>query len=278
MSSLMKVVPKKRLGQHFLRERGVLGRIVRTLDPRKTDVVLEVGAGDGALSGLLAPLAARLIAVEIDRECTQPLSDLLEPFGTALVIEADILKVELEEILELEPGAKALAVGNLPYNAATAIVQRFLDAGSLFERMIFMLQLEVAQRIVANPGSGDYGYLSVYCQYHAFARFCFKVRPECFVPRPAVTSAVVALEPRREVTVRGPAAPPLVVARAAFAHRRKMLANSLRQSREFGAWTDALLQGAGIDGRLRAEALTPEDYVKLGAELALREGAPRQAE
>jgi len=276
----MKVIPKKRFGQHFLRDSGVLQRILETLSPGPDETVVEVGAGDGALTRVLAPRASRLIAIEIDRECHAGLGDVLAPWPGAILVPQDILDIDPGRLPGLLPGAPCVVVGNLPYNAATAILSHFLSATAGFERMVFMVQLEVAQRITAIPGSKTYGYLSVFCQYHATVRLCFKVDPACFVPRPKVMSAVVDLRPHPHLAVRGADAPALVVARAAFAHRRKTLANSLARDARLGPVSRSLLEQAGIEGRLRAESLDVGAFIKLGSILESRYGSgagPRAA-
>jgi 16S rRNA (adenine1518-N6/adenine1519-N6)-dimethyltransferase len=254
---------KKRFGQHFLRDTGVLDRIVRWIGPGPGDLFLEIGAGTGALSRLLAGHAERLWAVELDRDCIPLLEDALAPFPGASVIGADILKYDFGLLPAPGPGQKLRVAGNLPYNIATATIGRLFDSRLEPADMFFMLQLEVAQRIAAPPGSRLYGYLSVRCQYHAEVRMGFRVSPSCFVPRPAVSSAMIALTPRAGRRGPGWEAHFDLLCKGAFAHRRKTLGNSLSLHPQLGKIAPALLEAAGIDGRRRAEDLSVDEYVRL---------------
>jgi 16S rRNA (adenine1518-N6/adenine1519-N6)-dimethyltransferase len=269
MSSQMTARAKKRFGQHFLKDRGVLGRIQRLIRPQPHDFVVEIGAGQGALSVLLAPAVAALVAIEIDFDCVEALRAALEPFPSAVVEPSDFLSLDLFTLLasRLDPQERMRVVGNLPYNISTAIIEKTLDSGLPVEDMIFMVQLEVAQRIVASPGSRTYGYLSVYCQHRADVRIGFKVSPSCFVPRPKVTSAIITLRPK--IRVFDPVFERCLeeLAKAAFGHRRKMLANSLKRHARFAGIVDQLLSFAGIDGTLRPEQLSVGDYERLAGML-----------
>ncbi len=258
---------KKRFGQHFLRDSGTLERIVRLIRPRPEDRVLEIGAGQGALSVRLAPLVARLIALEIDRDCIAPLRAALEPFPSAVVEQGDILTHDLSELATHLEGKKLRLVGNLPFNIATTIIERILESDLPVEDMIVMAQLEVAQRIAAFPGSRDYGYFSIYCQHRADVRIEFKVSPACFVPRPRVTSAMVTLRPKPRAFDPALEKRFQELAKAAFSHRRKTLANSLTNHPEFAAITHRLLSVTGIDGVLRPEQLSVADYERLAQAL-----------
>lgn len=262
----MRTVAKKRFGQHFLRDTGVLDRISRLIQPRSEDVVIEIGAGDGALSVRLAPLVAQLLAVEVDVDCLPSLETLLSPFPTANIIQGDILELNLDELAakHLGAGNRLRAVGNLPYNIATSIIQRLLRSPLPFTDMIFMVQLEVAERIIALPGSRQFGLLSIQCQHLAQVHIAFKVSPACFVPRPKVMSAVVTLHPllpKHSNTVLEACFIELV--KAAFSHRRKTLANSLRRHPVLGTHSGALLSEAGIDGSRRPEDLSVKEYEHL---------------
>ena len=260
---------KKRFGQHFLRDSSVLERLVRLIRPQAQDLIVEIGAGEGALSLRLAPSVAELVAVEIDFDRVEPLRAALEPFPTAFVEPSDFLSLDLSALLgpHMEHQKRLRMVGNLPFNISTAIIEKVLDSGLPVEDMIFMVQLEVAQRIVASPGSRAYGYLSVYCQHHADVRMEFKVPPWCFVPRPKVTSAMITLRPK--VQAFDPALERCFqeLAKAAFGHRRKTLTNSIRSTARFAGIVDQLLSTAEIKGTLRPEQLTVEDYERLAQAL-----------
>ncbi len=271
----MRIRAKKRFGQHFLRDTGVLDRLARLVSPLPDDLIIEIGAGDGSLSTRLVPAARRLLAIELDVDCLQPLQASLSPFPSACVIAADVLRLDLEELVRehLRSGDRLRAVGNLPYNIATAIIERLLQSPLLLADMVFMVQLEVAERITANPGSRQYGFLSIMCQHFAEARIAFKVSPACFVPRPKVVSAVLQLRPRHDD--RNPEIEEcfMEITKASFSHRRKTLANSLRLHQGLEDASAPFLAKAGIDGSRRPEDLTVREYEHLARTyLAFRHG------
>jgi len=257
--------PKRRFGQHFLRDTGVLDRIVRWIQPATDDLFLDIGAGDGALSVRLAGRVARLVAIEVDADRIPLLEKALARFESATVIAGDILQLNLSELVSryIQPGQKLRIAGNLPYNIATAIIEKLLHSQLSISDLFFMVQLEVAQRITASPGSKQYGLLSVECQHRADVRWGFKVSPACFVPRPRVSSATLSFCPKPHS--RDPALEPdfEALCKAAFAYRRKTLENSLRRHPVLGKITRALLNSAGIDGSRRAEELSVQEYENL---------------
>jgi len=254
--------PKKRFGQHFLRDTGVLERIVRWIQPTPDDLFLEIGAGDGALSARLAERVARLLAIEVDLDRIPYLESTLAIFKSATVISGDVLQLDLAGLVAryLQPGQKLRVAGNLPYNIATAIIEKLLHGGLPIEDMFFMVQLEVAQRITASPGSRQYGFLSVNCQHRADVQMGFRVSPACFVPRPQVSSAMLSFRPK--VNLQDPAFDSdfEALGKAAFSYRRKTLENSLSRHPVFGAISRTLLNRAGIDGARRAEELSVQEY------------------
>jgi 16S rRNA (adenine1518-N6/adenine1519-N6)-dimethyltransferase len=258
--------PKKRFGQHFLRDTGVVERIVRWIQPSPADLFLEIGAGTGLLSCRLAPKIGRLLAVEIDLDIIPELERALKPFPSAQIIQGDILQLDLEEIAATrsDPGQTLRIAGNLPYNVATAIIEKLLRRASLpIQDMFFMVQLEVAQRIAAPPGSRQYGLLSVVCQHYSEVRLGFKVSSACFVPRPQVSSAMISLRPKHEVNDASYEAGFELIAKAAFSYRRKTLANSMARNPALGSISLDLLSRADIDGSRRAEELSIEEYEHL---------------
>ncbi|MGD0307710.1 MAG: 16S rRNA (adenine(1518)-N(6)/adenine(1519)-N(6))-dimethyltransferase RsmA [Acidobacteriota bacterium] len=261
----MKNLPKKRYGQHFLRDTGILDRIVTMIQPGPADLMLEVGAGDGALSRRLAPRVLRLFALELDRDLIPDLQEALAPCPNAEVIKGDVLRVDLCALLGqfLHPDIKLRIAGNLPYNIGTAIIERLIELRLPIADMVFMLQRETAMRINAVPRSQDYGFFSVYCQHHCEIEMGFRVSPACFVPRPKVQSAMIRLRPRMRNSDAGIEADFLVLAKAAFAHRRKKLANSLRYHEGIAPMADEILATAGVDGSCRAEDLGVEIYEEL---------------
>ena len=261
----MKISSKKRFGQHFLKDTGVIDRIVRHIHPGPGDLILDVGAGHGALSARLAPSGSRLLAIEVDTDCIPHLKAALAAFPSATVVVGDILQVNLTELIayHFQAGQKLRFVGNLPYYIATAIIEKLLHARLPIEDMIFMVQLEVAERITANPGSRQYGFLSVDCQHHAAVGLAFTVSPACFVPRPNVISAIVSFRPKHAHPDSSFERDFETLAKAAFAHRRKTLVNSLKRHPGFGDLSGALLYKAGIDGNRRAEELSVQEYEHL---------------
>jgi 16S rRNA (adenine1518-N6/adenine1519-N6)-dimethyltransferase len=256
---------KKRFGQHFLRDTGVLDRIVRWIHPSREELFLDIGAGDGALSTRLAPEVSCLLAIEIDSDRIPLLQTSLAAHATATVIPGDILQLDLEELVApyLQPGGKLRIAGNLPYNISTVIIEKLLHTNLPILDMTFMVQLEVAQRITAVPGTREYGYFSVECQHHADARFGFKVSPACFVPRPKVVSAMVAFRPKTSALDSAVEPDFEIITKAAFSYRRKTIDNSLSRHPSLGSLSRQLLKRAGIDGSRRAEQLSVQDYEHL---------------
>jgi 16S rRNA (adenine1518-N6/adenine1519-N6)-dimethyltransferase len=256
---------KKRFGQHFLRDTGILGRLERLIEPVKGDCVIEIGAGDGALSARIAPLVSRYLAIEIDADQMADLRAVLAPWPHATAIQGDILNLDLHSLLSgaNHEALRPRIIGNLPYNVATAIIQNSLRLQAHVSDMVYMVQLEVAERIIAPPGSRTYGYLSIDCQHRADVRLAFKVPPACFVPRPRVMSAVVTFRPRgidpgskMDLCFDN-------LVKAAFAYRRKTVLNSLRRHPEFGPVAEKMLAEAGIADKRRAEEITIAEYRRL---------------
>ncbi len=261
----MKVISKRRYGQHFLRDTGVLDRIVRLISPTPEDVLIEVGGGDGALSVRLAPEVRRLLVMEIDKDLIAGLTRVLAPYATAEVLAQDALHADFAAIAApyLLPAARLRIVGNLPYNIGTAIIEKLLLQDLSAEDLVFMLQLETAERINAAPGSKDYGFFSVLCQHYCETKLAFRVSPARFVPRPRVHSAMITLRQKKRSCTPDLEICFLRMARAAFAYRRKRVANSLRQDPELAPLTETLLNLAGIDGARRAEDLSVPEYERL---------------
>jgi len=262
------VEAKKRLGQHFLKDTGILDKIVRWIDPAADQVFIEIGAGTGALSARLAEKAGAVVAVELDGDCIPILQKTLAPFDSAAVVHADILSLDLAELAgkHLRPGQSLRVAGNLPYNIGTAIIGKLLRADLPIEAMFFMLQLEIAERILARPETREYGFLSVLCQHHAKARMGFKVPPACFTPKPKVMSAVISLHPESRAKNADNAdmdADFEELVKACFAYRRKTLANSLSRSVRFSGMAVEILKKADIDGTRRAESLSVGEYERL---------------
>src|SRR5580698_934549 len=249
---------KKSLGQNFLFDLNLTRRIARAAGPLDGTTVYEVGPGPGGLTrALLGEGAARVVAVERDTRCLPALAEIADAFpGRLAVIEADALALDETTLFADEPVRVA---ANLPYNVGTALLVKWLTAQTFFwQSLTLMFQREVAERIVASPGSKAYGRLSVLAQWRTRAKILFDVSPRAFTPPPKVTSAILRLEPLAE-----PAAPCALadlegVTEAAFGQRRKMLRQSLKP-----LLTEDAIRDAGIDPTRRAETLSITEFAAL---------------
>jgi 16S rRNA (adenine1518-N6/adenine1519-N6)-dimethyltransferase len=248
--------PKKRFGQHFLHDPGILRRIVEAIAPRPGERLVEIGPGEGALTLPLLAAAGALTAIELDRDLIEPLRAKAAGRGALEVIHADALAVDFTA---LAAGAPLRLVGNLPYNISTPILFHCLQHAAAIRDMHFMLQREVVERMAAAPGNKTYGRLSVMLQLRCTVELLLRVPPGAFRPPPKVDSAVVRLTPRPAAALPDVAAERLErVVRAAFGQRRKTLANALA-----GVLDAAAIAAAGIDPRARAEQLPPPAFVAL---------------
>lgn len=251
----------KRLGQNFLIDPNIVRKIVSLAALRPEDTVLEIGPGRGALTAGLCAEAERVIAVEIDPQLQPHLQETLGHCPNLDLRIGDALAFPYDS---LPPGTGVVA--NLPYYVSTPILFALLDARARLDRLVLMLQTEVAVRLAAKPNSEDYGVLSVLAQEAAEVELAFRVSPNCFRPRPTVGSAVVRLtmKARDEVDpVRYERFRRLV--RAAFAHRRKTLVNSLRDEGYPPERILRALQAVGVPLQARAETLTLDHYRALAA-------------
>jgi 16S rRNA (adenine1518-N6/adenine1519-N6)-dimethyltransferase len=255
--------PRKRFGQHFL-EAAWVAKLVDSLQASADDTFLEIGPGRGALTAPLASRVHRVIAVEIDRDLAATLASELP--SNVQVVEADFLEVDLDGLLRSEC-LPVRVVGNLPYNVSSPILFKLLgthDGGRRFADATVMLQREVADRLVAAPGSGAYGTLSIQVALHADVRRVFNLPPGAFRPPPKVSSAVVNLRFREPAVDVGDPAVFERVVRGLFFQRRKMVVNALRPVADSMNRSAAqMLHTAGIDGRRRPETLTLEEMSRL---------------
>lgn len=251
---------RKRFGQHFLVDRRMRERIVELAEPERAACVVEIGPGRGALTDLLAERASRLVAIELDRDLAAHLRARYVDRPSVTILEADVLTVDLAGVA----GGPYVVVGNVPYYITTPILFHVLKAPRP-ERAVFLVQREVAERMVASPGSGAYGALTVNVAALAEARIVTRVPAGAFAPPPKVESAVVLVEPRREPLVRPDeeaALRELVV--AAFGLRRKQMRRVLRTLRPLDtASAEAILAEASIAPDARPEELAPERFVAL---------------
>jgi len=250
------VVPRRRLGQHFLADPNVTERIVRLAGIRAGDRVVEIGAGTGTLTAALFDAGAEVVAYEVDPRLRPVLEEVLGSRPEVTVRFADVTRIDLATAL---PDTGWRLVANLPYNVGTRLVLDTLRQVPQVERLVVMVQREVADRLLARPGTGSYGLPSVVVGLHAAARFGFAVAPQVFLPPPAVGSAVVVLD---RIEAPSGADRAVALAAAAFGGRRKMLRRALAGVL---ADPDAALRRAGIDPTARAEELAPEAYLALAA-------------
>lgn len=262
MSSLRR--PLKSLGQNFLVDRNIVQKIVAGAELEQGDRVLEVGPGRGALTGLLAAVAERLLLVEYDHALASQLAETYRDDPRVRVVDGDILAVDLAALLG-EDGRRWKVVANLPYNISSQVLFRFLELRSRLSRMLLMLQKEVGDRLVAPPGSADYGVTTLLLGLWFDIRREFVVPPGCFHPRPKVDSVVVSFVPRDAPRVRvGSEELFRRVVKGAFAMRRKTLANCLkREGLVAPDELESLLERCGIEGRRRGETLSMEEFARL---------------
>lgn len=251
----------KKLGQNFLIDEQVVRQIVAAAELSEADTVLEVGPGIGTLTQGLAESKAQVVAVELDTRLLPVLATTLEGYDNVHVVHGDILKVNIMEEVGV-PNFKVCA--NLPYYITTPIIFALLEKRLPMERLVAMVQKEVAERMAAQPGGKDYGALSVAIQYYTEPEIAFIVPPTSFIPAPAVDSAVIVCKRREKPPVEVcDEALFFRVVKAAFSLRRKMLSNSLKnmgiKSEQVAKW----LELAGVDGKRRAETLSLEDFAKL---------------
>ncbi|MDP2811317.1 MAG: 16S rRNA (adenine(1518)-N(6)/adenine(1519)-N(6))-dimethyltransferase RsmA [Rhodocyclaceae bacterium] len=250
----MRHIPRRRFGQNFLVSPGVIRNIIEAIAPRPDDRMVEIGPGLGALTGPLLERLDRLHVVEIDRDLIARLREHFPP-ERLILHEGDALEFDFGDI---GPGLRV--VGNLPYNISTPLLFHLAGHADRVRDMHFMLQKEVVDRMVAPPGGGEYGRLSVMLQYRFEMERLFLVPPGAFDPAPKVESAIVRMVPLK-VSARDTAADEALFGRivtAAFGQRRKMLRNTLRD------WfSEAQLQDLGVNPMARAEELAVEDYVRL---------------
>jgi len=258
---------RKSLGQHFLEDRRILERIVDALAPSEQDTVIEIGPGRGSLSDVLAPRVSRLILVEYDRALAARLRERYAHDPMVSIVEGDVLDVAFAPLA----GGAFKLIGNVPYYITTPILFHALEAPRA-SRVVLLVQREVADRIVAAPGSKTYGALSVNVQAVAHARIAFRVAPGSFNPPPKVESAVVVIEPRPD---------PIVAAddeasfrrfvQDAFSMRRKQLRRVVRAIASLDAdRADEALAHASIAPAARPETLSPADFERLRRELFSR--------
>ncbi len=252
---------RKRFGQNFLHDPGVIERIVRSINPRPDDAIVEIGPGLGALTEEILAVNPRLQVVELDRDLIPVLRTKFFNYPEFRIHEADALKFDFSQLAADRP---LRIIGNLPYNISTPLIFHLLGQAGVVQDMHFMLQKEVVQRLAAVPGDNNYGRLGIMAQYFCKVQPLFEVGPGAFRPAPKVDSAIVRLVPH--ATLPHPAKDLSIlqsVVRTAFNARRKTLRKALG-----GLVSVAQLQSLGIDDGLRPENLALADYVAIADLLA----------
>jgi 16S rRNA (adenine1518-N6/adenine1519-N6)-dimethyltransferase len=252
--------PDKKLGQNFLFDRNSLLKVVSAAEFTGTEVTLEIGAGVGALTIVLANFSKRVVAIELDRRLWPALLETTDADGRIQLIHGDILETPLEGLVDIEP---YVVVANIPYNITSAVIRKLLVSGHRPARIVLTIQREVAERIVAPPG--EMSLLSLSVQAYGLPAICGEIPPKCFFPAPRVASAILRIDPHTIAV-----APPdelekmLDIARAGFSQRRKQLTNSL--SGGLGRTKDevlACLREARIDPSRRAQSLSLREWIEL---------------
>lgn len=259
---------QKKYGQNFLIDTHVLDKIIVAAGITKEDFVLEIGPGIGTMTQYLACAAREVAAVEIDGALIPILGDTLADYENVTVIHEDVLKLDIEALVQEKNGGRPIKiVANLPYYITTPIIMGLLEGRVPIENMTVMVQKEVAERMQAKPGSKSYGALSLAVQYYASPYIAANVPPNCFMPRPAVGSAVIRLTSHQErpVTVKDEKLMFRII-RASFNQRRKTLVNGLRNSAELKLTKEQAVESVqclGKDESVRGEALTLEEFAQL---------------
>ena len=264
------IKPRKNLGQNFLVQEPVARKIVACCSVSLADTVIEIGAGCGALTFLLAESAGNVIAIELDKKLTNILRDQLFAYTSVTIVNADVLSLKFSSLLN--SNSKAVLVGNIPYPITTPLFMKLLEEFQSIRYAVFMVQKEIRNRLTAKPGEAEYGLLSIYAQAYLKISFLFDVSAASFFPRPGVDSTVLRIEPVAERTWHDPGELFFrQIASAALSHRRKTIINCLKgyaslRSLDAHALQTALLK-AGIAPSRRGETFSLQDFDRLTAEL-----------
>ncbi|MDK2904226.1 MAG: rRNA (adenine1518-N6/adenine1519-N6)-dimethyltransferase [Eubacteriaceae bacterium] len=255
----------KRYGQNFLIDENIVNKIAETGEITRDDLILEIGPGIGTLTSALCKNAGKVISVEIDKKLIPVLNETLKEFENVEIIQEDILKLDIIKLLEKEMFCNFKIVANLPYYITTPIIMGFLEMDLDIEKMVFLIQKEVGERLCAAPGTKAYGSLSIAAQFYADVEIEFLVPAQVFMPKPKVDSIVVSMKKKKE--------PDLIVdnrqmffkiVKAGFNNRRKTLINSLTTNTNFTK--EQVLQAlndCGISPGIRGEALTGQEFAQL---------------
>ena len=259
---------QKKFGQNFLIDDHVITKIINAAEITKDDLVLEIGPGIGTMTQYLAESARKVIAVEIDKNLIPILGETLAEYDNVTVINQDILKLDINRLVEEENAGKPIkVVANLPYYITTPIIMGLFESHVPLQSITVMVQKEVADRMQVGPGSKDYGALSLAVQYYAKPYIAANVPPNCFIPRPGVGSAVIRLTRYEEppVTVKDESLMFKLI-RASFNQRRKTLQNGIANSPELPyskAQVEKALEKMELAANVRGESLTLAEFAKL---------------
>ena len=259
---------QKKFGQNFLIDTTVLDRIISSAEITKEDCVLEIGPGIGTMTQYLAERAGSVVAVEIDKALIPILEETLQDYDNVTVINDDILKVDINRLVEEKNGGRPIkVVANLPYYITTPIIMGLFESRVPLKSITIMVQKEVADRMQVGPGTKDYGALSLAVQYYASPYIVANVPPNCFIPRPNVGSAVIRLTRYQEppVQVKDPKLMFKLI-RASFNQRRKTLQNGLNNSPEISFSKEEItkaIESLGVSPSVRGEALSLEQFAQL---------------
>lgn len=259
---------QKKFGQNFLIDTRVLERIIAQAEITKDDMVLEIGPGIGTMTQYLCENAREVVAVEIDNSLIPILEDTLSEYNNVTVINDDILKVDINKLVEEHNAGKPIkVVANLPYYITTPIIMGLFEKKVNVDSITIMVQKEVADRMKSGPGSKDYGALSLAVQYYSKPEIVANVPPNCFMPRPNVSSAVIRLKLYDEMAVKVENENLLFrLIRASFNQRRKTLVNGIKNSGELNYTKEQVVEALakmGLNENIRGEALTLEQFGEL---------------
>lgn len=274
---------QKKFGQNFLIDPHVLDKIITAAQIREDDCVLEIGPGIGTMTQYLAEHAAKVVAVEIDTNLIPILAETLKEYPNVTVINQDILKLDMNRLVEEYNGGKPIkVVANLPYYITTPIIIGLFESNVPIDNITVMVQKEVADRMQVGPGSKDYGALSLAVQYYAEPYIVANVPPNCFIPRPNVGSAVIRLTRYQEPPVQVDSPEMMFrLVRASFNQRRKTLQNGLNNSPEVPYTREQIAQAIetlGLSPSVRGEALTLEQFAALSNVLTRMEKGIKKLE
>ena len=259
---------QKKFGQNFLIDTHVLDKIIAAAEITKDDFVLEIGPGIGTMTQYLAQAAGKVAAVEIDKALIPILGDTLSAYDNVMIINEDVLKVDIQKLVEEENGGRPVkVVANLPYYITTPIIMGLFEKHVPIESITVMVQKEVADRMQVGPGTKDYGALSLAVQYYASPYIVANVPPNCFIPRPKVGSAVIRLTTYDNPPVEVDDEKLMFrIIRASFNQRRKTLANGLKNAADLDIPKELIaesIESLGHGPSVRGEALTLEEFAAL---------------